>query len=158
MTVPTTRPSSNPIMHRILTWGGALAIAIAVVAGVIGGLAVGWVGVTSALLGTALAVVFLGLTAASILLANRFAGSDAFIGAFFGIVLGGWLLKIIVFIVVVVLLKGQPWINPTVMFFSIVAAVIGSLAVDVIVVLKSRMPYVSDASATGSSGTPADES
>ena len=65
----------------------------------------------SALLGTLIAVVFMGITAGSIL-ANRFAGSDVFVGAFFGIVLGGWLLKFLLFIVVVVL-RDADWLNPS---------------------------------------------
>jgi hypothetical protein len=91
-----------------------------------------------------MAVVFMGITAASILLANRFASSDVFVGAFFGIVLGGWLLKFIVFIVLVVLLRDAAWLNTTVLFLSLVAGVIASLVVDVLVVAKSRIPYASD--------------
>jgi hypothetical protein len=98
----------------------------------------------SALLGTLIAVVFMGITGASILLANRFAGSDVFVGAFFGIVLGGWLLKFILFIVLVVALRGAEWLDPMVLFLAIVAGVIGSLVVDVLVVAKSRLPYASD--------------
>ena len=101
-------------------------------------------GLLSALLGTLIAVVFMGITAASILLANRFAGSDVFVGAFFGIVLGGWLLKFILFIVLVVLLRGAEWLDPVVLFLAIVAGVIGSLVVDVLVVARSRLPYASD--------------
>jgi hypothetical protein len=86
----------------------------------------------------------MGITAASILFANRFASSDVFVGAFFGIVLGGWLLKFIVFIVLVVVLRDADWLNPTVLFLSLVAGVIASLVVDVLVVAKSRMPYASD--------------
>ena len=97
-----------------------------------------------ALLGTLIAVVFMGITAASILLANRFAGSDLFVGAFFGIVLGGWLLKFILFIVLVVLLRDAEWLDPVVLFLAIVAGVIGSLVVDVLVVARSRLPYASD--------------
>jgi hypothetical protein len=99
----------------------------------------------SALLGTLIAVVFMGITGASILLANRFAGSDVFVGAFFGIVLGGWLLKFILFIVLVVALRGADWLDPVVLFLAIVAGVIGSLVVDVLVVARSRLPYASDA-------------
>ncbi len=98
----------------------------------------------SAVIGTLMAVVFMGITAASILLANRFASSDVFVGVFFGIVLGGWLLKFLVFIVLVVVLRDAPWLNPTVLFLSLVAGVIASLVVDVLVVSKSRMPYASD--------------
>ncbi len=99
-------------------------------------------GLVSALIGTLMAVVFMGITAASILLANRFASSDLFVGVFFGIVLGGWLLKFLVFIVLVVVLRDAPWLEPTVLFLSLVAGVIASLVVDVLVVAKSRMPYV----------------
>ena len=98
----------------------------------------------SALIGTLMAVVFMGITAGSILLANRFAGTAAAIGAFFGIVMGGWLVKFVVFLLLMVLLKDQPWIQPVVLFLSIIAGVVGSLLVDVFVLMKSRMTYVSD--------------
>ncbi|AMB57960.1 hypothetical protein [Microterricola viridarii] len=137
-------PSSNPVLRRALVLGGFVALGIAVVGGVIGFLVDGGVGLVSALIGTALAVVFMGVTAGTILLANRFSGSDMFVGAFFGIVLGGWLLKFVVFLVVVFILKDQAWVNPVILFLSVIAGVIGSLIVDVMVMLKSRMPYVSD--------------
>lgn len=137
-------PTSNPVLRRALLWGGVLAAGIAVVGGVLGFVFAGTEGLVSALLGTLIAVLFMGLTVGSILLANRFAGSDVFVGAFFGIVLGGWLLKFILFIVLVVALRGAEWLDPVVLFLSIVAGVIGSLVVDVLVVAKSRLPYASD--------------
>ena len=140
----TDTPTSNPVMKRALVWGGLLALVIMVVGAIVGGIVAGWPGVASALVGTALAVVFMGITAASILLANRFAGGDLFVPAFFGIVMGGWLLKLIVFVVLVFVLKEQPWVQPVVLFLSVVAGVIGSLVVDVLVVMRSRMPYASD--------------
>lgn len=138
-------PSSNPVLRRALALGGMVALAIAVVGGLIGWFVDGGVGLVSALLGTALAVVFMGVTAGSILLANKFSGSDLFVGAFFGIVLGGWLLKFVVFFIVVLLLKDQAWVNPVVLFLAVIAGVLGSLIVDVLVMLKTKMPYVSDA-------------
>jgi hypothetical protein len=150
MTTPPRRPAdrtptSNPVLRRALLWGAVLAAVIAVVGGLIGFVVAGSEGLVSALLGTLIAVVFMGITAGSILLANRFAGSDVFVGAFFGIVLGGWLLKFILFIVLVVVLRDAEWLNPVVLFLSIVAGVIGSLVVDVLVVARSRLPYASDA-------------
>jgi hypothetical protein len=142
-------PSSEPVLRRVLKWGGVLAIGIAVVGAVVGFIFAGWIGVTSALIGTAMAVVFLGITAASILLANRFYGSDIYVGAFFGIVLGGWLLKFVLFLILAFALKGQPWINPAIMFLSLIAGVIGSLVVDVLVVFRSRIPYASDVTLPG---------
>lgn len=137
-------PTSNPVLRRALLWGGVLAAVIAVVGGLVGFVFAGTEGLVSALLGTLIAVLFMGLTVGSILLANRFAGSDVFVGAFFGIVLGGWLLKFILFIVLVVALRDAEWLDPVVLFLSIVAGVIGSLVVDVLVVAKSRLPYASD--------------
>jgi hypothetical protein len=143
-TPPRPLPSSNPVLKRALKYGALLAVAIAVVMGVIGWIVSGGPGIAGALVGTAMAVVFLGITAASILLANRFSGSDMFVGAFFGIVLGSWLVKFVVFIVLSLVLKGQPWIDPLILFISIVVGVVGSLLVDVIVVARSRVPYASD--------------
>ncbi|HEX6953624.1 MAG TPA: hypothetical protein VF156_01980 [Agromyces sp.] len=137
-------PTSNPVLRRALLWGGVLAAVIAVVGGLLGFVFAGTEGLVSALLGTVIAVLFMGLTVGSILLANRFAGSDVFVGAFFGIVLGGWLLKFILFIVLVVALRDAEWLDPVVLFLSIVAGVIGSLVVDVLVVAKARLPYASD--------------
>ena len=137
-------PTSNPVLRRALIWGGLLAGVILIVAGVLGLVFAGVEGLVSAIVGTVMAVVFMAITAASILLANRFAGSDVFVGAFFGIVLGGWLLKFVLFIVLVVVLRDAPWLNGTVLFLSIVAGVIASLVVDVLVVARSRLPYASD--------------
>jgi hypothetical protein len=129
--------NSVPVLKRALLYGGILAAVIAVVGSVVGYVVAGADGVISALIGTAMAVVFLGITAASILFARRFD-----IGAFFGIVMGAWLLKFVLFLILAVSLKDAPWIEPGVLFVTIVVAVVGTLAVDVIVVARSRVPYV----------------
>jgi hypothetical protein len=134
------RPAHTLVFSRIIRLGCLLALGIAVVGCLVGGLTVGITGVTSALIGTALALVFTGLTAASILIGLRISGGTLISGAFFGIVLGGWLVKFVVFLVIVVLLKDQPWIDNLVMFLSIIAGVVGSLVVDVVVVTRSRTP------------------
>jgi hypothetical protein len=145
---------SAEILKGSLKWGGILAIAIAVIGGGLGLLFDGNRGLISALVGTAMSIVFLGITAASILFANRWFGTDLFVPIFFGIVMGGWLVKFVLFMVLAVLLKDQPWINPTVLFLSIIAGVIAALTVDVIIVSKSRMPYVSDVTLPGDENGP----
>ena len=137
--LPTGVPSSVPVLKRTLAYGFAFAAAIAVVGGVIGLIVAGPVAAWSAVIGAVMAGVFLGITALSILIAVRYD-----IVAFFGIVLGAWLLKFVAFIVVALALRDQPWINPTALFLSLIAGVISSLVVDVVVVMKTRMPYVSD--------------
>ena len=137
--LPTGVPSSVPVLRRTLAYGFAFAAAIAVVGGVIGLLGAGPIAAWSAVIGAVMAGVFLGITALSILIAVRFD-----IVAFFGIVLGAWLLKFVAFIVAALALRDQLWINPTALFLSLIAGVIASLVVDVVVVMKTRMPYVSD--------------
>jgi hypothetical protein len=143
--------SAVPILKRILAYGGILALVIAVAGSVIGFLVAGGSGVLSALIGTAMAVVFLGITAASIVVATRIARGDFLSVAFFGIVMGAWLLKFVLFLVLVFLLKDQPWIQPTILFLSLVVAVLGTLVVDVVVIARSRLPYVSDVRLPGDS-------
>lgn len=131
--------SAVPVLKKILVWGGMLAAVVVVGGSIVGYLVAGWTGVTSALIGTAMAVVFLAITAFSIVIASRFG-----VGAFFGIVMGAWLLKFVLFLVLIFLLKDQPWIQPAILFLCVVVAVVGTLVVDVVVIAKSRMPYVSD--------------
>jgi hypothetical protein len=137
-------PESRRVYVRILAYGSLLALAIAVIGCIVGGLTVGVPGVLGALIGTAVALVFTGLTAASILIALRVSGGQLISGAFFGIVLGGWLLKFIVFLVVLIVLRDATWVNTLMMFASLVVGVVGSLVVDVVVVTRSRVPYVSE--------------
>lgn len=135
----TTVPSSAPILKRTLLWGFIGAAVLAVVGGILSFFIAGGVGALSAVLGAFFAAVFLGITAASILVAVRFD-----IVAFFGIVLGAWLIKFVIFIVAAVLLKNQSWVSAPILFLTMIIGVVLSLTIDVVVVMKSRMPYVSD--------------
>lgn len=137
-------PTSNPVLAKILRHGGILTSGIALVGALLGGIFAGGPGVAGALVGAVMAGVFVAVTAVSILVANRFIGNEFFGALFFAIVLGGWILKFIVFIVLFLLLNDQPWLNATVMFVTLVAAVVASLVVDVVVVTTSRIGYASD--------------
>ena len=136
--------SAVPVLKKILRYGGVLAAIVIVVGAVAGLIADGSRGLVSALIGAVMAFLFLGVTAASIIVANRVTKNDFLNPAFFLIVLGGWILKFVVFIVLVLVLRDQPWINTVVLFITIVASVIGSLVVDVLVIARSRLPYISD--------------
>ena len=61
-------------------------------------------------------------------------------GAFFGIVMGTWLLKFVLFIVVLVLLRGSGWIDFPTLAVVIIVGVVGSLVIDVVAVAKARVP------------------
>ena len=94
-------------------------------------------GVPSALIGASLALVFTSLTLASILVGGRLS-----LAGFFGAVMGGWLVKLIGFAFVVGFLSRADFINGPVLFFTLVAAILGSLAIDTIAVLSARIPVV----------------
>jgi hypothetical protein len=136
--------SSTPILRRTLIVSGIAALALAVVAGGIGFAVAGAPGLWSGLVGVLLTMLLLGVTAGSILFANRWFGDPLYVQFFFAIVLGGWLVKIGLFVVVMLLLGRQPWVVPQVLFLSIVAGVVVSLVIDALVVMRMRLPNVSD--------------
>ena len=136
--------SSTPILRTVLVWAGVVTAVLAVVGGLVGFLVAGTTGLWSALLGVVVAAAFLGITVASILIANRWYGDPIYVPVFFAIVLGGWILKFIVFIVILLVLRGQPWLDPAVFFVAVVVSILASLAVDVVVLMKMRVPHVSD--------------
>nr|WP_246287119.1 hypothetical protein [Schumannella luteola] len=130
------------MFRRILRDGAILALVVAVLGGGIGLIAAGVPGLLGGLIGALAAAVFLALTAASVLLAGRVTGGDLGSPLFFGVVLGSWLLKLVLFLVFSILLRGQPWLNPYVFFITVVVSVMGSLVIDVVAFQKSRVPYV----------------
>jgi hypothetical protein len=142
MTSP--RSSSSVILRMTLVWSAVITGILAIVGAVIGYLIAGPTGLASALVGVLLAGLFLGMTALIILIAGRLPPGPAQIPTFFGIVLGGWVVKLVVFIVALLLLRGQPWIEPFIFFFSVLVSVIASLVVDLVVMARARVPYVGD--------------
>ena len=131
--------NAQKILTEILRYTGVLAIAIAVLGGGLGYVFASTTGLISALIGTALAVVFASITAISIIAAMRYS-----IGAFFGIVMGAWLLKIAVFIVILALLRDAAFVQPIVLFLTVIAGAVGTMLIDVLVVYRSRLGYVSE--------------
>ncbi|WJS91907.1 hypothetical protein [Microbacterium testaceum] len=136
--------SSTPVLRTALVWGGIVTAVLLVLGAALGFLVGGGGGLGSALSGVAVSAIFLAVTAISILVANRWFGDPLYVPIFFGIVLGGWLLKLILFIVAIVVLRGQGWVDPVVFYVALVVSVIASLAVDVVVLLRMRIPSVSD--------------
>jgi hypothetical protein len=146
---PATPPrlvsvDAKKILTEVLRYTGLLAIAIAVIGGGLGYLFAGTDGLISALIGTVLAVLFASITAVSIIGAMRFD-----IAAFFGIVMGAWLLKIVVFIVILALLRDAPFVQTMVLFLTVIAGAVGTMLIDVIVVFKSRLGYASNVALPG---------
>jgi hypothetical protein len=131
--------TAHDIFVKVLKFTAVLALVVAVVGGTIGYLVAGADGLVSALVATAVAIVFSAITAASMVLAIKF---DLMV--FFGIVMGAWLLKLVIFIIALFALRDQPFIDPMVFYFTLIASILGTFAIDAVVVLGSRVGYVSD--------------
>jgi hypothetical protein len=123
------------MFKKVLGWGGLLIAAIAVIAGVLGFIFAGTNGLVSALIGAAIAFAFVSLTALSVWL-----GGKLNLGGFYGVVLGGWILKVLIFLVIVGVLRHASFINGPTLFFTLVASILGTLGIDSWVFLKARLP------------------
>jgi len=122
---------------------GAIATAgIAVAGGLVGFVVEGWVGVLSALLGSTVAFLFMGVTALSITLGLRFSGGSLISGVFFATVLGAWFLKFVLFLGAVYVIRNVTEINPAIAFVCVIFAVIAALISDVVAVSRARIPVV----------------
>lgn len=137
--------TSTPILRTALVASGIAAVVLAIVAGIVGGVLKGAPGLWSGLIGALIAVAFGAITAGSILIANRWFGQELYVQLFFAIVMGGWFLKLGLFVVLILVLRGQPWLEPVVFFWALLAGVLVSLAIDGVVFARMRVPHVSDA-------------
>lgn len=125
------------VMLRVLRLGALLVLGITVVGSGIGFLVAGVPGALAALAGGAAAFVFTALTALSLLL-----GSKLGLAGFLGVVLGGWLVKMVLFLVLFSVLNRADWLtfdSRPVVFFTVVAAVLGGLVLDTLIVTKARL-------------------
>lgn len=130
--------NAQTVFIKVLKLGSMLIAAIAVLGSGIGFFAAGLPGLFGALAGAAIAFIFVSLTAISVLV-----GSKLSLGGFYGVVLGGWILKLVLFVIAISVLKSIEGLNGIAVFSTLVASVLGSLAVDGFVVTKSKIPVVS---------------
>jgi hypothetical protein len=130
-----SKPTSiSEVFSAVLKQGLYLVAAIAILGGGLGFVFAGVAGLVSGLIGASLALVFSSLTVVSV-----YFGGKLSLGGFFGVVLGGWIVKLIGFIVLIALLKGAAFIAGPVLFFTLVASIIGTLVIDSLIVLRSRI-------------------
>jgi hypothetical protein len=132
------------VLTRALRYGGVVAVACAIAGATIGWLVSGATGLAGGLLGAALSAVFLGLTTVSVLIGSRFTRDDPTNPLFFAVVVGALGVKFVIFLVFMLWLRGQTWLDLGVFAFTTIAAVIGSLIADAIALARTRVPYVGD--------------
>lgn len=130
----------NPqtVFSKVLKFGAILIAGIAILGGAISFFAAGLPGLFGALIGSSIALVFVSLTALSVLFGGKLS-----LGGFYAVVLGGWLLKVLLFIGIIATLARMEGLNRVSIFATLVASVLGSLAVDAFVVTKAKIPAVS---------------
>ncbi|SJM57703.1 hypothetical protein [Gulosibacter sp. 10] len=144
MSIENKEPTSVPVMRSVLRWSVILTVAVAVLGAVIGWFVAEWAGVWSGLIGALLVLLFSGVTALSIILAARF---DPIY--FVVVILAGWTLKLIVFIGVLAVVRAFDFTHDWMLWGTMLAALLAQLAVDVVVVLRSRQPYASEVELPG---------
>jgi hypothetical protein len=134
---------------------GIILTAIVIVGGSgIGYLVGGIPGLISGLVAAAVTAIFMGLTVVSFLIASRVAKLPEGIGLYYGIILGTFLVKFMIFLVLVFSFRGASWLDPTVFGFTTIAAVLGTLIVDALAVGLSRVTYTDAALPGDGSGRP----
>ena len=134
--------SVSSVLRRALAFGFAASAFIAILGSILGFALAGQSGLAAGLIGAGLAFAFSGLTALSMLIGLRLP-----LGAFFAVVMGGWLIKIVAFMILVAALQRASWLSGLsrpVFFFAVVAAILSNLAVDALVAFRSRVPSIDE--------------
>ena len=144
----------NAVVKKAFFTGLVMTSLVAFVAAIWGALVADIEGVWAALVGAGIAFGLLGLTPLSILWGFKLGKGDILSPGFFASVLGTWLIKFVVFLAAVFWLGDQTWLERTTLFLTIVAALLVGLIVDLVVVARSRMPYVSDVDLPGENPRP----
>lgn len=129
--------SADQLFKKVLGQTALLTGLIASLGSLAGFFFEGMNGVVSALIGAGLAFAFGALTVVSMIIGRKLS-----LAGFFGVVMGGWLVKLIGFALLARSLQGAEFINGPVLFLTLVAAILGSLVIDSIAVLSARIPVV----------------
>lgn len=142
---PVRSTTSSDVFHvalRSMLW---LLVALTVIGGAAGWAVAAAPGVWGALIGVAITLVFSGTTVVAML---RTARSDATTTAV--VVLGSWLGKMLVVIVVLAALRGRDFYDRIVLAAVLTIGVIGSAVLDFRAVQQGRVPYVETPPDSGS--------
>jgi hypothetical protein len=126
--------SVGTVFRKVIVLSLLVVALVATLGSAAGFFLAGEAGVISALIGALVALMFSTLTVISF-----WVGYKLPLGGYFGVVLGGWLLKFVVFAIALTSLRDAEFISGPVFFFSLVSAIVGGLAVDTWVVSKARL-------------------
>lgn len=137
MTSPYEAPAARAVFRRALRDFAVLTVVLVVVGVGVGALVAGAPGAWGAAIGAGLAIVFSGSTIVTMLL--TVASSPQRTAA---VVLGGWLAKILVLVVVLAVLRDQEFYSRTALAAVLSIGVVAALAIDYRAVVTGRIPNV----------------
>jgi hypothetical protein len=115
---------------------------VVIVASVAGALVAELSGMLAALVGGAIGFVLLALTPLSIMWGFNAGRGSVLAPGFFAVVLGVWMVKFIAFVAIIFLVGDIAALHRETLFLTIVASLLVALVSDLVVVIRSRMPYV----------------
>jgi hypothetical protein len=140
-------PDQSDTLRAAVRYGVLGLLALTVLGAVIATLAAGLPGLWGALIGAALGGGFILTTALSISLTAKFPATMA--GA---VLLGGWLLKMLLAIVVLAVLGDMDFYSRTALAAVVVASLVLVLGAEVYGVVRTKAPYVDDPAGDKSAG------
>ena len=132
----------SQVVRKVLFWGAIWTSLVGIVASVVGALVAELEGMLGALIGVGVGFAFLALTPLSIVWGLKAGKGNILEPGFFAVVLGMWLAKFVIFLALVFWLGDLSFAHRETLFLTIVASLLAGLTTDVVVVVRSRMPYV----------------
>lgn len=124
-------------MFSAMLRGMLVLLAILLVAGTgIGWLVSGMPGVWAALIGCGIAAAFILVT----VMLGQFT-ADKPVWAASGAVLGGWVAKMAILLIVVLAIRGQDFYDRYVLFGVMVIAILGTTGIEIREAMRARIPY-----------------
>jgi hypothetical protein len=125
------------VWRTLLVRGIVLVLVVAALGMGIGWLAAGSTGLAGGAVGGGLAAIFIIVT-----LVIMYFGRNMGLTTIAGLLGVGFLFKAFIFMIVIWRIKDATWLDGTVAFFTVVAAVLGSSIVEAVTIVKGRVPYV----------------
>lgn len=130
-------PGVRAPMSAVLKWGTVGSVIVMVVAAGIGWLIAGTPGLWGAILGIAIPVAFYSITVIVALVTLRVRP-----GVFGAAILGSWIVKIALLVVVLAILSRTDFYNRGVFFVAFLIGTIGYLVAEALIVVKTRVPFI----------------
>ncbi len=130
-------PGVRVPMSAVLKWGTMGSVIAMVVAAGVGWLVAGTPGLWGAILGIAIPVAFYSITVIVALVTLRVRP-----GVFGAAILGSWIAKIALLIVVLAILSRTDFYSRGVFFVAFLIGTIGYLVAEALIVVKTRVPFI----------------